>query len=84
MLGACLKGCGYLLPGNPVDDFPQGCQHSQDVGNAMGCSWNMTPPIPLPKVATLQNSALSPEALSPIRPLKFSSNKLARSQKSSF
>ena len=24
MLGACLKGCGYLLPGTPVDDFPQG------------------------------------------------------------
>ena len=24
MLGACTKGCGYLLPDNPVNDFPQG------------------------------------------------------------
>lgn len=70
-------------PGQQTADSTS-CQHSQDVGNATGCSWSVTPPIPLPKVATLQNSALSPEALSPIRPLKFSSNKLARSQKSSF
>lgn len=46
-------------PGQRTADSTS-CQHSQDVGNVMGCSWNMTPPIPLPKVATLQNSALSP------------------------
>lgn len=23
VLGTCMKGTGYLLPDNPVDDFPQ-------------------------------------------------------------